>query len=159
MAKKVSTPLAVKHALERVRERQHRMPKPIVIRTAPLVKHHHGKKHHGSRRGGIGGSLGNLLSKKRMGIGLGSLVLGFLQKQNITIPSLPMLGETGTIGLIAYVLSDGGKNTLADDVCTAALAIALHEFGSTGKVTGVGGPGDEPAYDTSGYPGAYVSGF
>jgi hypothetical protein len=108
--------------------------KPIVIRTTKVVKKGTRRKHHrGSERG--------LMSKTRMGIVVGGFAVGLIQKQGIPLPKLPMIGEAGTIGVAAYLLSDGGKNKLADEICTAALTIAAYELGSTGAI--VGGAGDD----------------
>jgi len=155
---RISTALAVKRAVARARQQHHPhyTPAPIIVRTRPAGVHHPKKKHHG-RSGGLlggGGGLGGIITPKRIGVGLGALVLGFLQKSQVQIPALPILGEAGTIALVAAVLSDRGKFKLADDVATAAIAVALHEFGQTGKVTGVG---EVP--DPSGYGGGFVSGF
>jgi hypothetical protein len=132
-----STALAIKHALSSAR---HHTPRPIVIRTpAPVVKHHKkGRKHHG---GGGSLGLGGLMSKQRIGIVTGAFVVGLLEKQGLMqqLPALPFIGRTGTIGVGAYILSNGGRNRLADDVCTAALVIAAHELGSTGSVVGAAG--------------------
>jgi hypothetical protein len=126
------------------------MPKPIVIRTTKVVKakkHHHGRRHHG-----MGFGLGGLMSHQRLGIVAGALAFGFLEKQALfaSLPSLPMIGKSGTIGLAAYLLSNGGKNKLADDIATAAFVIAAHELGSTGTIVG-----EEPAPDMSGYVAGY----
>jgi hypothetical protein len=118
--------------------------KPIVIRTTKVVKSK--KRHHkAARHGGRG-----LTDPKRMGIIVGGFAVGMIQKQGLPLPKLPFLGEAGTIGLAAYFLSDGGKNKLADEICTAALTIAAYELGSTGSIIGA----DEPA---NGFPG-YVAG-
>jgi len=121
-------------------------PKPIVIRTTKVVK---AKKHHHRRHGGGGGlSLGGLFSKQRMGIVAGALAFGFLEKQAMfqSLPSLPLIGKSGTIGLGAYLLSNGGRNKLADDIATAALVIAAHELGSTGTIVGEHGDGTGIGY-------------
>lgn len=124
-------------------------PKPIVIRTTKVVKAKH-RRHH--RHGGSGFGLGGLMSKQRLGIVAGALAFGFLEKQALfaSLPSLPMIGKSGTIGLAAYLLSNGGKNKLADDIATAAFVIAAHELGSTGTIVG-----EEPAPDVSGYVAGY----
>jgi hypothetical protein len=112
-------------------------PKPIVIRTTKVVKaKKHHRRHHGG--GGLGLSLGGLFSKQRMGIVAGALAFGFLEKQAMfqSLPSLPLIGKSGTIGLGAYLLSNGGRNKLADDIATAALVIAAHELGNTGHIVG-----------------------
>lgn len=123
--------------------------KPIVIRTTKVVK---AKKHH-KRHGGRSGDLvGGLASKERIGIVAGAFAVGILEKQGImsNLPALPFIGRTGTIGIAAYLLSNGGKNRLADEVCTAALVIAAHELASTGTVVGA----DAGAADVG-----YVAGF
>jgi hypothetical protein len=114
-------------------------PKPIVIRQTKLVKPKH-RRHHGS-----GGGSGKLMNKNRMGIVAGAFAVGILEKQGImsSLPTLPFVGRTGTIGIGAYLISNGGKNKLADEICTAALVIAAHELASTGTIVGAeGGPPD-----------------
>lgn len=124
-------------------------PKPIVIRTTKIVKH---KKHHRRHGGGGGFGLGGLFSKTRMGIIAGAAAFGFLEKQAMfaSLPSLPMIGKSGTIGLAAYLVSNGGRNKLADDICTAALVIAAHELTSTGSIIG-----DDPNGPGIGYVAGY----
>lgn len=111
-----------------------RAAKPIVIRTTKIVKpkkKHH--RHHGGR-----GMIGGLMSKDRIGIVAGAFAVGVLEKQNIMsqLPALPFIGRTGTIGVAAYLLSGGGRNRLADEICTAAFALAAHELATTGTVVG-----------------------
>jgi hypothetical protein len=115
-----------------------RSPKPVVIRTTKLVKP---KRRHHSSGGGFGRGL---MDKKRLGIVIGGAAVGFLQKQNMKLPELPILGQAGTIGLAAYFLSNNGKNKLADEICTAALTIAAYEYGSTGKVVGEDSSSSDP---------------
>jgi hypothetical protein len=123
---------------------RHSSIRPIVIRAPTPMKKF--KKHH-HRRGGSRG----LMSKERMAVVVGGLAVGFMQKQKLPLPTLPMLGEAGTIGLAAYLLSDGGKHKLADEICTAALTVAAYEFGSTGTVVGQEAPG----FDGVGYVAGY----
>ena len=129
-----STALAIKHALAR-RPPHAPMVKPIIVKPAAVVlkktKH---KKHHG---GGSRGFLGGFLGERRTQLALGALAVGFLEKQNLLaqLPALPIVGRKGTIAVAAHLLS-GGKPGIAADVCTAALLLAAHEFGQTGKVSG-----------------------
>jgi hypothetical protein len=114
-------------------------PKPIVIRQTKLVKPKH-RRHHGGGHGS-----GTLMNKTRMGVVAGAFAVGILEKQGImsSLPTLPFVGRTGTIGIGAYLLSNGGRNKLADEICTAALVIAAHELASTGTIVGAeGGPPD-----------------
>ena len=127
-----STALAVKHALARGRAQT---VKPIVIRTpAPVVKVKKAKSHHG---GGSRSGIGGIFSPKRTALMVGAFAVGVLEKQGImsNLPSLPVIGRTGTIGVAAHMLA-GGKAGLADDISTAALIIAAHELGSTGSIVG-----------------------
>lgn len=84
-----------------------------------------------------------------MGIIIGGAALGALQKAGTlaSFPELPLIGATGTVGVVAYFLSDNGKNQLADQICTAALTLAAFEFTSAGKIIG----GAEDPWDMSGY--------
>jgi hypothetical protein len=117
-----------------------RTAKPIVIRTTKVVKSKH-KRHHRHHGGGM---IGGLLNKTRLGIVVGSFAVGLLEKQAIftSLPSLPLIGKTGTIGVAAYLLSGGGRNRIADEVCTAAFALAAYELASTGTVVGADGTPD-----------------
>jgi hypothetical protein len=116
-----------------------RAARPIVIRQTKVVK---SKKHHKRHGGGSG-----LLSGNRMKILGGAFALGMIQKMGIAanLPKIPLLGETGTIGLAAHFL--GGGSRLAEDIATAAFAIAAFELGSTGSIVG------------EGVEGGYVAGF
>lgn len=116
--------------------------KPIVIRTTVVKKLKHRRRH----GGGGGGMVGGLMSKTRMGIVLGAFAVGILEKQNLmaNLPALPFLGRTGTIGLAAYLISNHGKNRLADEVCTAALVLAAHELATTGTIVGAEGGMPDP---------------
>jgi hypothetical protein len=118
-----------------------RAAKPIVIRTTKVVKakkKSRGHRHHG------GGLVGGLMNKTRIGIVAGAFAVGVLEKQNIMsqLPALPFIGRTGTIGVAAYLLSGGGRNRLADEICTAAFALAAHELATTGTVVGADGSPD-----------------
>jgi hypothetical protein len=122
-------------------------PKPIVLRQTKVIhaksKHKKHHRHHGGLRG--------LTDPARLGIVIGGAAVGFLQKQNLNLPSLPMLGQAGTIGVAAFLLSNGGRNKLADEICTAALTIAAYELGSTGQVVGDNGFDPGGAGFVSGY--------
>lgn len=119
---------------------------PIVVRTrtTKVVKAKH-RRSSGRRHGG---SMGNLFSKDRMiTVGAGFAV-GTLEKMTFVqnLPSLPFLGKTGTLGVAAFLLSDGGKNKTADDIATAALTIAGYMLASQGSIVG-----DDPMGYVAGY--------
>src|SRR5215510_10695670 len=65
---------------------------PVVIRqTRTVVKK---KKSHRRRSGHESSSL---TSKENMGLATGALVLGFIDRQGVKVPSIPILGRAGTI--------------------------------------------------------------
>jgi len=72
------------------------------------------------------------------GAALGGALLGFIEKQFPTLPTVPLIGRKGTIALIAYFVAKKGGTmaSIARDVGLAAAAIAGNELGSTGKVSG-----------------------
>lgn len=105
-----------------------KMPAPKIIKP----KRHH-RRHHGH-----GGGMGGLMSKTRMGMVAGAFAVGILEKQGFmqSLPKLPVIGGIGTIGVAAYLLSDHGRNHLADNIATAAFMLAAHELASTGTIVG-----------------------
>src|SRR5271157_2585811 len=107
--------------------------KPIVIRTTKVVKAK--VKHHTRRGGGLGG----LFSKQRLETVGAGFAIGALEKMAFvqSLPSLPFLGKTGTLGLGAYLIG-GGKAGILDDVAMAAFTIAGYMLGSTGSIVGEG---------------------
>jgi hypothetical protein len=109
-----------------------RAPKPIVIRTTTIQK---AKKHH--RRGRSGG----LGEKHRVGAIVGGGVLGLIQKSGVSLPSLPFLGQAGTLGVAAWAVGKYMHSPWAEDLATGFLAIAAYELASTGTIAG----------ETSGY--------
>jgi hypothetical protein len=121
-----------------------RTAKPIVIRTTVVKKPKH-RRHH---RGGGGFGIGGLVTKDRLGIAAGAFGLAVLEKQNVlsSLPAIPVIGKTGTIALGAYLLSGGGKNRLASDICTAALALVAYQLGTTGTVVGSELPPEQVGY-------------
>jgi len=135
-----------KHHKHRSHSRALTRIKPIVVRTTKIVKAK--AKHHTRRGGGMGG----LFSKDRLETVGAGFAIGALEKMAFvqSLPSLPLLGKTGTLGLGAYLLG-GGKRGIVDDIATAAFTIAGYMMGSTGSIIG----GDEGGVDTSGY----VAGF
>jgi|SRR5579872_1886495 len=112
--------------------------KPIVIRTTKVVKHK--KKHH--RGGGAGGLLGGNRGK----LMAGAFLLGMIQKSGIasSLPTIPVLGQTGTIGLAAHFLGKGMP--LAEQVATVALSLACWQLAHDGHVVGEDGGFDVGQY-------------
>jgi hypothetical protein len=122
-----------------VRERV--TPAPIKIsvpRAAPIKKRRAGRRRHHSSGGIMSGGTGGSMSPKRsIGLGVGGFLYGYIEKTFGTqIPTVPLIGKSGTIALACYFL--GGKSPgLIADVGNAASVIAGYSFGSTGRVSGL----------------------
>lgn len=72
-----------------------------------------------------------------MGAAIGGAVLGFIDKQFPTLPTIPLLGKPGTIALLAYFAGKQGfAPGIARDVALAGAAIAGHELGLLGRISG-----------------------
>jgi hypothetical protein len=120
-----------------VRERV--TPAPIRIsvpRAAPIKRVKHRRRHHASSRGGMGGATGAMSMSRSGALALGGFVYGYIEKNVPQVPTLPLVGKSGAIALIAYFM--GGKSPgIIADVGNAASVIAGYSFGSTGKVSGM----------------------
>jgi hypothetical protein len=121
-----------------VRERS---PAPIIRVSAPRatpVKHKRRRK--GGGGGGhsraLGAATGSMSATKSGSLALGGFIYGYLEKNVTQIPTLPLIGKSGAIALIAYFM--GGKNPgIIADIGNAASVIAGYSFGSTGRVSGL----------------------
>jgi hypothetical protein len=128
MAKRKSASMQI------VRVPQTRPVAPVIRiaapRTAGVVKH---KKHTRRRSSNSAGS-----GKTLIGTAVGGAVLGFIEKQFPTLPTVPLLGRAGTIAVAAHFLSKQGGQTsgILRDVALAGAAIAGYQLGKEGKVSG-----------------------
>jgi hypothetical protein len=111
-----------------------RAPAPIIRVSAPRAATHHKKKHH--RRSSAAG--GGSLAKRATGALVGGWVLGYIDKNFPTLPTIPMLGKAGTIAGAAYLLATKMHVKFAADVCLAAASVAGYEMSTTGKIIGDG---------------------
>jgi len=77
-----------------------------------------------------------------LGTALGGLGYGLIEKHmGASIPSLPLLGKSGTVAVACYFL--GAKAGWIQDVGVAAAAIAGYSFGKEGKISGIDGYEEE----------------
>lgn len=113
----------------------HRAPRaaaPIIVRVRePGTSRRKGKGHH---KGGKRLST----EKTLMGLVMGGLALGFIDKPGslpVAIPTVPILGKAGTIAVIAHFVGKG-RAGIATDIRNAAAVVASYEFGSKGSVSG-----------------------
>lgn len=86
------------------------------------------------RRGGGGGFGKSSKSKHLMGVALGGFAYGIIEKSFPSLPTLPVVGKSGTVALAVYFF--GGSNELINDIGIAAAAIAGYSLGKTGTVSG-----------------------
>ena len=112
---------------------------PIIKVSAPRaapVKHKRRRAHHGGGSGKFGSATGAMTPTKSGSLALGGFIYGFIEKNFPQIPTLPVIGKSGAIAIIAYFA--GGKSAgIIADVGNAASVIAGYSFGSTGKVSGL----------------------
>ncbi len=118
-----------------------RAPAPIIKVSAPRaapVKKGKRRRHHGGGGGGrsIGSATGAMSATKSGSLALGGFIYGYIEKNVPQVPTLPLIGKSGAIALIAYFM--GGKNPgIIADIGNAASVIAGYSFGSTGRVSGL----------------------
>jgi len=77
-----------------------------------------------------------------LGVGLGGAIFGYIEKTWPNIPTLPIVGRSGTIAIAAYFISkQGGMGHagIVRDIGVAACAITGYQLGKSGKVSGVEG--------------------
>lgn len=71
-----------------------------------------------------------------MEFAIGGAAFGFISKQfGDKLPTLPLLGRSGTIALAAYWFGKG-KGGLVRDIAISAAVIAGYEIGTTGHISG-----------------------
>jgi len=103
---------------------------PNVIRvSAPRQT----KKKHHHRKGSGGGAL---TLNKLGGFAIGGALFGFIQKQFPNLPTLPIVGQAGSITAAAYMLAKGKGSGLARDVAIAGAVLSGYQIGFTGKISG-----------------------
>jgi len=74
-----------------------------------------------------------------LGAGLGGAILGFVETKFPTLPTVPLLGRSGTVALAAYLLNKqgmGGGGGIMRDVALAGAVVAGYELGKEGKIAG-----------------------
>jgi hypothetical protein len=80
------------------------------------------------------------LKGRMTSMAVGGFALGFIENwmntspMGMKIPTIPMLGRKGTIAAAIYFLEP--KTKILQDAGVAAAAIAGHELGSTGAISG-----------------------
>jgi hypothetical protein len=109
-------------------------PQTIVVRQAAPAAKHKPKTHR--RRGGGGGGGGDFMGT----VGepaLAGLVLGYINKNQTNIPTLPGVGRAGTLALACWFFRD--KHPILRKLAPGFAAIAAYEWQYEGKVQGLDG--------------------
>jgi hypothetical protein len=79
-------------------------------------------------------------------MGLGGAIFGFIESKFPNLPTLPVVGRSGTVAIAAYLFSKHGGGTggsIVKDVAVAASVITGYQLGKTGKVSGADVVGDD----------------
>ena len=100
-------------------------------RRSSSIRRRPTRRRRSSRGSSVGGSS---LKNQLIGTGLGGFLYGYVEKAFPNIPTIPVIGKSGTIAVACYFF--GGKHPIIKDVGVAAAAIAGYSLGSTGKISG-----------------------
>lgn len=113
----------------------------IRIQTPRAISAPKKKRVHHRRGSSAGGSSGKTI----LGAGIGGAVLGFIEKQWPTFPTVPILGRAGTIAVAAYFLQKQGgmSSPILRDVAIAGAVVAGYQLGKEGKIAGEDIDGDD----------------
>jgi hypothetical protein len=115
-----------------------RGPSPVIrVQTsAPRAAKTKRRRSRGRSKGGGGGGLS---FNHMAATAFGGFAMGFINKSFPSLPTLPIIGRSGTIALGAWFLAKHmghGTSGLLRDVAMAGAAVAGFELGTTGKVSG-----------------------
>jgi uncharacterized membrane protein YccC len=69
-----------------------------------------------------------------IGAAIGGAVYGFVAKSFPQLPSMPILGKSGTVACLCYFV--GGRSPLIRDIGIAAASIAGYSLATQGKIEG-----------------------
>lgn len=101
-----------------------KVPRP---RAAPA---HKPKRHHRRHHSGGGGFM------TQVGYpGLAGLVLGYIDKGGIAVPTVPLLGRAGTLALAAWIFRK--HHSTLPHMAGGFAAIALYELEREGSISGL----------------------
>lgn len=107
-------------------------PQTIVVRPVPGTGGGHKKKHHHRRGGGAG------KKPDMMNAALAGFIISYIEKNyGAQLPSIPVLGDTGTIALLAYYFR--GKHKMLPTIALVAAGLAAYQYEATGTITGMEG--------------------
>jgi hypothetical protein len=91
------------------------------------------RRRRGRRRPSTVGGSGS--AKKRIiGTAIGGAIYGYVEKNVPSLPSIPVLGKSGTVALACYLI--GPRHPIITDVGIAAAAIAGYTLAKNGVISG-----------------------
>jgi len=121
-----------KARLSVIRVPQTRPSSPIikvsVPRAAPVARRP--KRHH-RRKGASSGSGRSIVT-----FAIGGAAVGFIEKQNLPIPTIPMLGKKGTIAVLAYFWAKNGGPKIMWDIALAGAVLSGYQLAKDGRIDG-----------------------
>jgi len=123
-------------------KRTARAPQAIVIqapRARSVARRQSGRLSRRRRRsfGGRAASVGaGLLSSERVGAVVGGFILGMLDKQGTKLPTVPVLGRAGTLGVASYYIGKSMHSAAVLHAATGFLSIAAYELARQGTIAG-----------------------
>jgi len=66
----------------------------------------------------------------------GGFVLGALEKADLGLPTIPVLGKSGTIALAAWAIGNYGNVPILRDLAVGMAAVTAYQLGSKGSIDG-----------------------
>lgn len=106
----------------------------VVEPRVPAVAGSSRMKRRSRRRSGSRASGFGTTKKAIGGAAIGGAIYGFIEKTFPSIPSVPVLGKSGTVALICYLAGD--RHPLLRDVGVAAASIAGYTLAKDGAISG-----------------------
>lgn len=95
----------------------------VVRKAAPVV-----------RRGASVAARAAVDEKHTVAAVVAALALGYAENAGIDIPSIPGLGDAGTLGVGAFLLAKFTKSRTARHVATGLLSVAAYQLGKSGSI-------------------------
>jgi len=107
---------------------------PVIVRVpaSPKPAKRTRARHYGAAIGHAAAE-----EKHRIAAIFTGAVLGWLDAQGTKIPTVPMLGRAGTVGVATYLIYRQSKgNRMLSHIATGALTIAAYELANKGSISG-----------------------
>lgn len=104
-------------------------PKVQIVRVnSPKPVKRRGRGSRSKGRGGGGASMAMVAG--------GGIVLGLLEKADLGLPTIPVLGKKGTLALGLWFIARQTGSPLARDLAMGMAAVSAYELGKEGSISG-----------------------